>query len=89
MNRLTIITTASALALGLSTALAGDNHYEPGSGGHLFVMDDELEWGTVGSMGEGAEIAVIEGDLGSDHRPAGGKHLHHGTRGTHVRLRRG
>ena len=66
MNRSIVITTASALALGLSTAMAGDNHYEPGSGGHLFVMADELEWGPVGSMGEGAEIAVIEGDLGEE-----------------------
>ena len=63
MKALTIITSASALALGLSTALAGNTPYQPGSGGHVFVMPDELDWGPVGSMGEGAEIAIIEGDI--------------------------
>jgi len=30
---------------------------------HLMLTPDELEWGPVGSMGEGASIAFIEGDL--------------------------
>ncbi len=63
MNRSVLITTASALALGLSTAMAGHDHYDAGAGEHIFVNADELEWGPVGSMGDGAEIAVIEGDL--------------------------
>ena len=63
MNRLIIFTAATAFAFGLPAAKAADKHYEPGSGGHLFVRPDELDWGPVGSMGEGAEIAIIEGDL--------------------------
>ncbi len=30
---------------------------------HLMISPDEIEWGPVESMGDGAEIAVIEGDL--------------------------
>ncbi len=32
---------------------------------HLMLTPDELEWGPVASMGEGASIAFIEGDLSS------------------------
>lgn len=31
--------------------------------GHVLVTPDELEWGPVASMAEGAEITVLEGDL--------------------------
>lgn len=31
--------------------------------GHMMITPDALEWGPVASMGEGAEIAFIEGDL--------------------------
>ncbi|WP_290653418.1 cupin domain-containing protein [Aquisalimonas sp.] len=66
MKTATTIATATALTLGLGFANltgADQNHYEPGSGGHLFVTPDELEWGEVGSMEGDAQMAVIEGDL--------------------------
>lgn len=34
--------------------------------GHIFVSPDDLEWGPVASMGEGAEIAIIEGELAEE-----------------------
>ncbi|TVR16383.1 MAG: cupin [Balneolaceae bacterium] len=33
---------------------------------HLMLTPDELEWGPVASMGEGASIAFIEGDLSQE-----------------------
>jgi quercetin dioxygenase-like cupin family protein len=39
-------------------ALAQDWHDN-----HLMLTPDELEWGPVASMGEGAQIAFIEGNL--------------------------
>ncbi|WP_421621274.1 cupin domain-containing protein [Alkalilimnicola ehrlichii] len=35
-------------------------------GHHIMIEPDELEWGPVGSMGEGAEIAFIEGDISQE-----------------------
>ncbi|MGM0784069.1 MAG: cupin domain-containing protein [Pseudomonadota bacterium] len=61
MNKHNILTTA--LLLGL-TLTVGTLQAEPYRGdGHLIGSADELEWGPVGSMGEGAEIAVIEGPM--------------------------
>lgn len=34
--------------------------------GHLIGSPDDLSWGPVGSMGEGAEMAIIEGDLSEE-----------------------
>ncbi|MFU8832848.1 MAG: cupin domain-containing protein [Wenzhouxiangella sp.] len=31
--------------------------------GHLMITPEQLTWGPVASMGEGAEISVIEGDI--------------------------
>ncbi len=33
---------------------------------HFMVTPDELEWGPVASMGEGAQIALIEGDISKE-----------------------
>ncbi|QOC24068.1 cupin domain-containing protein [Wenzhouxiangella sp. AB-CW3] len=57
---LTGFISLAALLLAAST-LAGVDHYR--GEGHMMITPDELEWGPVGSMGEGAEIAIIEGDL--------------------------
>lgn len=54
------------LILALSLAAAG-LQAEPYRGdGHLIGSADDLEWGPVGSMGEGAEIAIIEGALSEE-----------------------
>lgn len=53
-------------AVALATAgsvLAAETPYR-GEGTPLFVQPDELAWQPVASMAPGAEIAVIEGDLG-------------------------
>ena len=42
-------------------ASAADERYR--GDGHMMVTPDQLVWGPVGSMGEGAEIAFIEGDI--------------------------
>lgn len=62
MNRKSIILTAAALTLASATTAQA----EPYQGeGHIMGTPEELEWGPVGSMGEGAEIAVIEGNMGT------------------------
>jgi len=58
----TVITLALALAAGGST-LQADTYR---GNGHLIGTADALEWGPVGSMGEGAEIAIIEGNLAEE-----------------------
>ncbi|MCH8557917.1 MAG: cupin domain-containing protein [Balneolia bacterium] len=64
-----LILTASLLFslgfVGLVQAQHGDMQERPG---HFMLAPDELEWGPVASMGDGAEIAIIEGDL-SAHEP--------------------
>ena len=42
-------------------ASAADERYR--GDGHMMVTADQLVWGPVASMGEGAEIAFIEGDI--------------------------
>ncbi|WP_373182438.1 cupin domain-containing protein, partial [Halomonas campaniensis] len=65
MNLHATLTTASLL-LAL-TLPAGALQASPYQGdGHLLGTPDELSWGPVGSMGEGAEIAIIEGNLGEE-----------------------
>ncbi len=66
MKQSILIIAASALTLGLSTAMAADGHGNAEHDGHVFVKAEDLEWGPVGSMGDGAEIAVIEGDLAEE-----------------------
>lgn len=63
----TLTATALGLALALAVAVAVAAQAAPYQGdGHLLGSADELEWGPVGSMGEGAEIAIIEGDLSKE-----------------------
>ncbi|WP_163558737.1 cupin domain-containing protein [Halomonas sp. NO4] len=65
MNPRTTILTATALAVAMGTAaIAADDTYR--GNGHLLGTPDEFEWGPVGSMGEGAEIAIIEGSLAEE-----------------------
>ncbi len=42
-------------------ATADDDVYR--GGGHMMMTPDQMHWGPVASMGEGAEIAFIEGDI--------------------------
>ncbi|QTF92016.1 cupin domain-containing protein [Halomonas sp. BM-2019] len=51
-----------ALPLAAGTLQASPYHGD----GHLLGTPEDLEWGPVGSMGEGAEIAIIEGDLAEE-----------------------
>lgn len=47
-----------------SGTLAADKLYR--GEGHMMMTADELNWGPVASMGEGAEIAFIEGDISAN-----------------------
>lgn len=58
----TLAILASGLAGGASDALA-KTPYE--GKGHVMVEPSELSWKPVGSMAEGAEISILEGDLSS------------------------
>ena len=64
MKRLSTLVIAPLLVAGMGSSAAADDLYR--GDGHLFVEPDELEWGPVGSMGEGAEIAFIEGDISEE-----------------------
>lgn len=65
MNTALRFITFATLA-GALTAATG-LQAEPYQGeGHLIGSPDELSWGPVGSMGEGAEMAIIEGDLSKE-----------------------
>ncbi|WP_220250305.1 cupin domain-containing protein [Billgrantia montanilacus] len=58
------ILAAATLFLGLAAgALQAETYH---GDGHVLGTPDDLTWGPVGSMGEGAEIAIIEGDLGEE-----------------------
>lgn len=56
------ITMVVAL-VGLSLAAVADTYR---GDGHMMITPDQLAWGPVASMGEGAEIAFIEGDLSAE-----------------------
>ena len=58
--KLFLITLISFLLV-LPGASAADERYR--GDGHMMVTPDQLVWGPVASMGEGAEIAFIEGDI--------------------------
>jgi hypothetical protein len=65
MNLHKTLTTASlllALSLPVGALQASPYHGD----GHLLGTPEDLEWGPVASMGEGAEIAIIEGNLGEE-----------------------
>ncbi|PAU78170.1 cupin domain-containing protein [Halomonas salipaludis] len=60
----TILNALLALAI---SSVSGALWAAPYHGdGHLLGTPDDLSWGPVGSMGEGAEIAIIEGDLSAE-----------------------
>lgn len=54
--------TASIVAIALSAAALAENQTYRGDG-HMMMTPEQLSWGPVASMGDGAEIAVIEGML--------------------------
>jgi hypothetical protein len=62
MKRHHTVVAAAMLTAGVVGSAPADTPYE--GNGHVMVQPSELEWGPVGSMEPGAEIAVIEGDLG-------------------------
>ncbi len=64
MNSHHIIFAAVALSIGSVGAVSAEAPYH--GDGHMMVAPSQLEWGPVGSMTAGAEIAVIEGDLGEE-----------------------
>lgn len=61
-NTLTTASLLLALSLPAGALLASPYHGD----GHLLGTPEDLEWGPVGSMGEGAEIAIIEGNLSAE-----------------------
>ncbi len=65
MRITTALVTFLATATLSLTAGAQSLPYTAGDD-HLMVTPDQLEWGPVGSMAEGAEMAVIEGDLSQE-----------------------
>ncbi|GHC17732.1 cupin domain-containing protein [Aidingimonas halophila] len=60
MKTLTLLMIGLSMG-GFSAVSVADMPYH--GNGHIMGTADQLEWGPVGSMGEGAEIAVIEGDM--------------------------
>ncbi|WP_404362854.1 cupin domain-containing protein [Marinobacter sp.] len=53
-----------ALSLGMAPIAVADLPYQ--GEGHIMVQPSDLEWKPVGSMSPGAEITVLEGDLGKE-----------------------
>ena len=62
MHNLRVITASIALALGaLVTAPALTA--EPAMEGHISIMPSEVKWTDAPSIGPGAKLAILEGDL--------------------------
>jgi quercetin dioxygenase-like cupin family protein len=61
MIRHTFLISAISGLLFALTAVAADEVYR--GDGHMMMTADELSWGPVASMGQGAEIAFIEGKV--------------------------
>jgi quercetin dioxygenase-like cupin family protein len=53
-----------AACSGALVVQADAEHYR--GDGHMMITPDKLEWKSVASMGEGAKIAFIEGDLSAE-----------------------
>jgi quercetin dioxygenase-like cupin family protein len=64
MNRTGTILAVAALTLGASGAPWAGAPYQ--GDGHLLMKPSELQWSEVASMAQGARIAVIEGNLGTE-----------------------
>ena len=62
MKKIGLISLAALLVVFVTVA-AAELPYD--GEGHVMITADELEWGPVASMGEGAEITVMEGDPSS------------------------
>jgi hypothetical protein len=62
MNRGRCIVILAAYALAAVPAALAHTTYH--GDGHTMITPDELDWGPVASMAEGAKISVLEGDLG-------------------------
>ena len=61
-----VVTALAPLALlVMALGVQADEHRYQGEG-HMMMTPDQLEWGPVASMGEGAEIAFIEGDISAE-----------------------
>ena len=60
MKHLALITLFLGV-LGLVAQAVGAERYR--GDGHMMITPEQLSWGPVASMGEGAEIAFIEGDI--------------------------
>jgi hypothetical protein len=65
MSKHYIILAAAILTIGAAGGVAASESPYQGDG-HIMVQPSELEWGPVGSMNPGAQIAVIEGDLSQE-----------------------
>jgi hypothetical protein len=63
MRNLKIMTSLAALVLVSVTIAAASADQHPATEGHISVLPSDLEWGPAPSVGPGAQIAVIEGDL--------------------------
>ncbi len=61
MTRLFIVCLSLATLLFPIFAIADDHLYRGDE--HMMMTPEQLRWGPVASMGEGAEIAFIEGDI--------------------------
>jgi quercetin dioxygenase-like cupin family protein len=59
MHASKIIALSTALALGAAPALA----VEPAMEGHISIVPSEIKWVDAPSIGSGAKLAVLEGDL--------------------------
>ncbi|MFO7550358.1 MAG: cupin domain-containing protein [Haliea sp.] len=59
-----LLVTVFAVA-GMSPGLAADSERYRGDG-HMFLVPEDLQWGPVASMGDGALIAFIEGDTAEE-----------------------
>lgn len=62
----TTIRTSALLALCAVGVLSWAEDMPYRGDGYIMVTPEELEWGPVASMPAGAEIAVIEGELGEE-----------------------
>jgi len=60
----TLTTASLLLALTLAVGALQASPYQ--GDGHVLGTPEDLDWGSVASMGEGAEIAIIEGSLAEE-----------------------
>jgi quercetin dioxygenase-like cupin family protein len=64
MKRSYVIPAALALTMGAAGGATAAEDLPYAGEGHILVTPDELQWSDIASMAPGAEITVIEGDLG-------------------------